>query len=73
MPLFLQLHLHTLAADRAEFDQFLRMLLPRFATLVLLMKTETPDTITGFGTEGRKNSALTASHTCGVYRGKSKV
>lgn len=62
MPLLLQFHLHALAADRAEFHEFLRMLLPRLAALVLLMKTEATDPVAGFRTEGRKNSALTAGH-----------
>lgn len=62
MSLLLQLHFHALATDRAEFDQLLGMLLPRFASFVLLMEAETTDTITGFGTEGRKHCALTAGH-----------
>ena len=62
MPLLLQLHLHPLATIRAEFDKFLRMLLPRLPALILLVKAKTTDTLTSFGTEGRKNSTLTTSH-----------
>ncbi len=62
MPLLFKLHLHALSAIGAELDQFLRMLLPRLAALVLLMKPEASDTETGFRAEGRKYSALTTSH-----------
>lgn len=62
MPLLLELHLHTLAATRAVLHEFLRVLLPRLATLVLLVKTKAADTIAVERTEGRKNSALAAGH-----------
>ena len=68
MPLLFQFHLHALAAIRAEFYEFLRMLLPRLASLVLLVKTKTPQAIAIDCTEGRKNGALTTGHKVGsVY------
>ncbi|OGJ64280.1 hypothetical protein A3C37_05365 [Candidatus Peribacteria bacterium RIFCSPHIGHO2_02_FULL_53_20] len=62
MPLLFQLHLHPLATIRTEFDQFLRMLLPRLPTLILLVKTKTTDAKAVHRTEGRKNSAFTTGH-----------
>lgn len=62
MPLFLELHLHLLAARGAELLDSVGMLFPSDSALILLMKAKRSDTIAGDGTEGRKNSALTAGH-----------